>query len=62
MRPGRVIRLVFALSFVLFLGVGCGDSAGPSNKDAETKAQGAPPPPGRSPKATEKMKNVMPRL
>jgi len=61
MRPGRVVRLVFALSFLVFLGVGCGDSAPPPNAAAE-KAVGAAPPPNRSPKATEKMKAVMPRL
>jgi len=62
MRPGRLVRLLFALSFVVFLGVGCGDSVVPPNVDAQGKALTAPPPPGRKSKAAEKMKNAMPRL
>ncbi len=61
MRPGRVIRLVFALSFVVFLGVGCGETTVAPNVDAEGKDQ-APPPPNRKAKKGRAVKKVMPHL
>jgi hypothetical protein len=62
MRPGRAIRLVFALSFVVFLGVGCGETTVAPNVDAEGKAQTAPPPPNRKAKKGQAVKHLMPLL
>jgi hypothetical protein len=62
MRPCRAMRILFGLCFVASIEVGCGGSGANPNVDADGKALTAPPPPGRKPKAAEKMKNVMPHL
>ena len=60
MRPGRVVRLVFAFSFLVFLGLGCGEKTVPPNVDAEGKPITAPMPPNRKAKPGQAVKNVMP--